>query len=71
MIPARLRKKLNICQGTQVSIFERDGDIVVRPITDQYIQACMGMTGTKGRLLKALMQEKSKEREREGRRKGA
>jgi AbrB family looped-hinge helix DNA binding protein len=71
IIPARLRQKLNIRQGTQVSIFERNGEIIVRPITDEYIQSCMGMTETKGRLLKTLMREKSKERERESRRKGA
>jgi AbrB family looped-hinge helix DNA binding protein len=70
VVPARLRQKLNIREGTQVSIFERDGDVVVRPITDEYIQSCMGMAGTKGRLLKALSREKSKERERESRRKG-
>ena len=71
VIPGRLRQKLNIRQGTQVSIFERNGEIVVRPITDAYIESCMGMTGTKGRLLKALLKEKSKDRERENRRKGA
>jgi AbrB family looped-hinge helix DNA binding protein len=71
VIPGRLRQKLNIRQGTQVSIFERNGEIIVRPITDQYIESCMGMTGTQGRLLKALLREKSKDRERENRRKGA
>ena len=71
VIPGKLRQKLNIRQGTQVSIFERNGEIVVRPITDEYIESCMGITRTKGRLLKALLQEKSKDREREARRKGA
>jgi len=71
VIPGRLRQKLHIRQGTQVSIFERNGEIIVRPITDEYIKSCMGMTGTKGRLLKALLREKSKDRERENRRKGA
>ena len=70
VIPARLRQKLNIRQGTQVSIFERNGEVVVRPITDDYIQSCVGITGTQGRLLKALKREKSKEREREAGRKG-
>lgn len=70
VIPARLRQKLNIRQGTQVSVFERNGDIVVRPITDEYIRSCVGLTGTKGRLLKALMREKARECEREAGRKG-
>jgi len=71
VIPGRLRQKLNIRQGTQISVFERNGEIVLRPITDEYIESCMGMTGTKGRLLKALVKEKSKDRAREDRRKGA
>jgi len=71
VIPSRLRQKLNIRPGTRVSIFERNGEIVIRPITDEYIESCIGMTGTKGRLLKALLKEKSKDRERENRRKGA
>jgi AbrB family looped-hinge helix DNA binding protein len=71
VIPGPLREKFKIRQGTQVSIFERNGEIVVRPITDEYIESCMGITGTKGRLLNALKQERARDRERENRRKGA
>ena len=71
VIPGRLRRRLNIRQGTQVSIFERNGEIIVRPITDEYIESCMGMTGTKGRLLRALLKEKTKDRDRESRRKSS
>ena len=71
VIPAALRQKMNIRQGTQIHIFERNGEIILRPVTDEYIQSCVGMTGTRGKLLKALLQEKKKERERESRRKGA
>ena len=46
VIPARLRQKFDIRQGTQVSIFERNGEIIVRPITDEYIEQHMGMTRT-------------------------
>ena len=38
-----------------------DGEIAIKPITDDYIRNMAGMTGTKGKLLKALMEEKAKE----------
>jgi AbrB family looped-hinge helix DNA binding protein len=63
VIPARLRRRFGIKKGTQVYLYEREGEIILRPITDEYIRAMAGMTGTKGRLLKALMEEKAKERE--------
>jgi hypothetical protein len=37
--------------------------IATKPITGEYIRKMAGVTGTKGKLLKALMQEKAKERE--------
>ena len=40
----------------------KTGEIVVRPITDEYIESMAGMTGTKGKLLRALNEEKAKER---------
>jgi AbrB family looped-hinge helix DNA binding protein len=63
VIPARLRRKFGIKKGTQVYLYERDGEIIVKPITDEYIRSMAGITGTKGKLLKALMEEKAKERE--------
>jgi AbrB family looped-hinge helix DNA binding protein len=62
VIPSKLRRKFGIKKGTQVSLFERDGEIVIKPITDEYIRSMAGITGTKGRLLKALKEEKVKER---------
>jgi len=63
VIPSKLRRKFGIKKGTQVYLYERNGEIVIKPITDEYIQKMAGMTGTKGKLLKALMEEKAKERE--------
>ncbi len=63
VIPSRLRRKFGIKKGTQVHLYEREGEIVIKPITDDYIRKMAGMAGTKGKLLKALMEEKAKERE--------
>lgn len=63
VIPSKLRRKFGIKKGTQVYLYERDGEIVIKPITDEYIRNMAGITGTKGKLLKALMEEKARERE--------
>jgi AbrB family looped-hinge helix DNA binding protein len=62
VIPSKLRRKFGIKKGTQVFVYEKNGEIVVRPITDEYIEGMAGMTGTKGKLLRALKEEKAKER---------
>ena len=62
LIPSKLRRKFGIKKGTQVYLYERDGEIVIKPITDEYILSLVGIAGTKGRLLKALKEEKAKER---------
>ena len=62
VIPAKYRRKYNIKKGTRLSLFERKGELILKPITDEYIRAMAGITGTKGRLLKALKAEKDKER---------
>jgi len=61
--PSKLRRKLGIKKGTQVCVYERDGEIVIKPITDDYFRNMAGMAGTKGKLLKTLMEGKAKERE--------
>lgn len=63
VIPSKLRRKFGIKKGTQVYLYDREGEIVIKPITDEYIEKMAGMAGTKGKLLKALMEEKAKERE--------
>jgi AbrB family looped-hinge helix DNA binding protein len=62
VIPSKLRRKFGIKKGTQVFLFERGDEIVIKPITDEYIRSMAGVMGTKGRLLKALKEERTKER---------
>ena len=61
VIPSKLRRKFGIKKGTQVFVYEKNGEIVLRPITDEYIEGMAGMMGTKGKLLRALKEEKAKE----------
>ena len=62
VIPSKIRAKYGIEKGTQVFVYDRGDEIVIKPVTDDYIRSMAGMTGTKGRLLKALAKEKARER---------
>jgi AbrB family looped-hinge helix DNA binding protein len=65
VIPSRLRHKYGIKNGTKVYFYddEKKGEIRIFPITPEVIEKNFGFLGTKGRLLKALMEEKKMERE--------
>ena len=64
VIPASVRRKLAIKQGTriQVEVNEDTRQIILTPITREYIHSLRGKYRGKG-LLKALMEEKKRERE--------
>lgn len=63
VIPAELRKKYGIKAGTKIQIMEENERIVLQPITREYIHSLRGKFRGKG-LLKALAEEKKKEKER-------
>ena len=63
VIPAKLRRKHGIKKGTPVSIFERGTEIVIQPLTDEYIRSLRGIARDWGDLLGELRKEKAKERE--------
>ena len=64
VIPSSIRRKLGIKEGTriQIELQEDKGQIILRPITREYIHSLRGRLKGKG-LLKALMSEKRRERE--------
>jgi AbrB family looped-hinge helix DNA binding protein len=63
VIPSKLRRKFGIKPGTMVNFFEEEDGIKIIPLTPEVISSNKGFLGTKGKLLKALMEEKKKERE--------
>jgi AbrB family looped-hinge helix DNA binding protein len=63
VIPSRIRHKLGIKKGTKVTFIEKDGEIILRPISDDFIKSMAGLAGTKGKLLRALKKEKERERD--------
>lgn len=64
VIPASVRRKLAIKEGTriQVEVNEETRQIILTPITREYIHSLRGKYKGKG-LIKALMEEKKRERE--------
>ena len=63
VIPSRIRRKFGIKNGTKIHFYENEGEIKMVPITPEMIDTNFGFLGTKGKLLKALMEEKKIERE--------
>jgi AbrB family looped-hinge helix DNA binding protein len=64
VIPSSVRRKLRIKEGTriQIEVNEKSQQIILTPITREYIHSLRGKYKGKG-LLKALMAEKIRERE--------
>lgn len=64
VIPSSMRRKLGIKEGTriQIELNEDTKEIVLKPITREYVHSLRGKFKGKG-LLKTLMAEKKKERE--------
>jgi AbrB family looped-hinge helix DNA binding protein len=65
VIPSRIRKKYDIKKGTKLYVEERGEYIVLKPITEEYFEKLAGILPTKGKLSKALLQERKDEKERE------
>ncbi len=63
VIPSKIRRRYNIKNGTKVHFYEENGQIKLVPVTTEMIRENFGIMGTKGKMLKALMEEKKKERE--------
>ncbi|MCL5986778.1 MAG: AbrB/MazE/SpoVT family DNA-binding domain-containing protein [Actinobacteria bacterium] len=65
VIPAKIRKKLRLSAGTKIYIEEKDDELILRPITPEYLDKIAGILNTKGKLSKALLEERARDRERE------
>ena len=63
VIPSRIRRRYGIKEGTRVCLIERNGEIILKPITREYFYKMAGFLGKEKKLLKALQREKERERE--------
>ncbi len=62
VIPSSIRRRLGIKEGTRIKIEEHGKEIILKPITREYVHSLRGKLRGKG-LMKALMAEKKRERE--------
>jgi AbrB family looped-hinge helix DNA binding protein len=64
VIPSSIRRKFGITEGTriQINVSDDESEIILTPITREYVQGLRGKLKGKG-LLKALMAEKKREKQ--------
>ncbi|MBI4332900.1 MAG: AbrB/MazE/SpoVT family DNA-binding domain-containing protein [Chloroflexi bacterium] len=65
VIPAPMRKRLKIKKGTRLFIEENGGGLVIRPMTPDYFESISGILPGKGKLTRALLEERAKDKQKE------
>jgi len=63
VIPSKLRRKYGIKNGTRIHFYEVNGEMRIVPVTPELIDKNIGILGTKGKLMRALLEDKKRERE--------
>ena len=64
VIPARLRKRVGIKEGTKVFLEEKNGDLIIHPATAEFYDRTFGFLKGGG-LTKALEESRRADNERE------
>ena len=67
VIPRRIRAKFHIKKGTRICFELGGGEIVLKPLTQEYFEKMAGILGAGGKATKALLDERVKDRQREDR----
>ena len=65
VIPSKIRQRMKIKKGTKLYIEERGNELILKPVTPEYFERIAGILPTKGKLSKALLNERSKDKKRE------
>ena len=66
VIPSKIRRRLNIKRGTKLYIEEKGDELILKAVTPAYFERIAGVLSTKGKLSKALIQEREKDKKIEG-----
>ena len=61
VIPATIRTRFKIKKGTQANIYDDGNRIIVEPLAEDPIEKVQGMLKTKGKILRALIEDRKKE----------
>ena len=65
VIPAKLRRRYGIKQGTKVCFVERENEILFQPVTKEYIRSVCGMLKSETSVTQELLKERARDKERE------
>ena len=63
VIPSKLRRKYSIKEGTQVAFIEQENRLVLQPLTAEFIHSLRGSLRGEPSALKALLEDRKRERE--------
>ncbi len=61
VIPAEIRARFKIKKDTKINVYDDGKRIIVEPIPNDPIQKGRGMLKTKGKILRALVEDRKKE----------
>ena len=65
VIPAKLRKRYGLTPGTKVYFIERDQEIMLQPVTKEYLKSVHGMLINETPVIKELLEERAKDKAHE------
>jgi len=63
VVPKKFREKYRIKPGTRVAFIENNGELIIKAMNKSYFESFTGILKGKGNVLKALMEEKAREKE--------
>lgn len=64
VIPADIRAKFGIKKGMKMKVYDDGKRIIVEPLKGDPVRAGRGMLETKGKVLRALLEDRKKEADR-------
>jgi AbrB family looped-hinge helix DNA binding protein len=65
VVPAKIRRRYGIKQGTKVYFIERGNEILFQPVTKEYIRSVCGMLKSDTTATQELLKERTKDKDRE------
>jgi AbrB family looped-hinge helix DNA binding protein len=65
VIPVRLRRKYRIKPGTKVLFVERDHEILIQPVTREYVREVCGIFKSETSATQMLLRERGRDKGRE------
>jgi len=65
VIPAKTREKYGIQKGTKLSILDNGDELILKPITPEYLDRVAGVLKSRKSLSRQLLREHAKDRKKE------